>query len=163
MINATAMSYIHLTTFIQAPATRVFDLSRSAALHKISMKVYGAEIIAGTSWGLFELNDTVTWSARQLFKKRQLKFQVTRMDKSEYFRGEMVSGDFISLVHDHYFRQIENGTILIDQFRFECPMGRMGRWLDRFYLGDYMKSLLEGHNRLIREYAEGNRWAMLLA
>ena len=34
------MPFIHLTTFIEAPVQRVFDLSRSIDVHKLSMQRY---------------------------------------------------------------------------------------------------------------------------
>ena len=41
------MPKIHLTTFIQAPADRVFDLSRNVDLHKQSMAKYNETPVAG--------------------------------------------------------------------------------------------------------------------
>ena len=62
------MPTIHLTTFIAAPAKKVFDLSRSIQLHKKSMTNHKEEAIAGTVSGLINLNETVTWKAHHLWK-----------------------------------------------------------------------------------------------
>ena len=50
------MPFIHLTTFIEAPQERVFDLSRSVALHKASMKHHEEKIIDGPMSGLMNLH-----------------------------------------------------------------------------------------------------------
>jgi hypothetical protein len=62
------MPTIHLTTFIEAPVKRVFDLSRNITLHKKSMQNTGETAIAGVTSGLINLNETVTWQAKHLFK-----------------------------------------------------------------------------------------------
>jgi hypothetical protein len=65
------MPSLHLTTFIAAPAERVFNLSRSINLHKISTSDTGEDAIAGTTTGLINLNETVTWRAKHLYRVRQ--------------------------------------------------------------------------------------------
>ena len=75
------MPLIHLTTFIEAPVERVFDLSRSIQLHKESMKKHKEEAVAGTRFGLIEKDETVTWKAKHLFKTRILRMKITEMQK----------------------------------------------------------------------------------
>ncbi|RZM01677.1 MAG: cell division protein, partial [Pedobacter sp.] len=86
------MPTIHLTTFIQAPAERVFDLSRSIDLHKKSMTKHKEEAVAGTRFGLIEKDETVTWKAKHLFKTRMLRTKITAMKKAEMFIDEQVEG-----------------------------------------------------------------------
>src|SRR5215207_9481754 len=111
------MPFIHLTTFIAAPQERVFDLSRSVRLHKQSMTKYQESIIDGVMTGLMNEGETVTWKAKHLFKERILKVKITSMQRPDYFTDEQVEGDFVQMKHEHYFKPIENGTIMIDQFR----------------------------------------------
>ena len=84
------MPFIHLTTFIAAPQQRVFDLSRSVALQKASMKHHEEKIIDGTMSGLMNLDDTVTWTAKHLFKQRRLKIKITKIQQPEFFVDEQV-------------------------------------------------------------------------
>ena len=49
---------------------RVFDLSRSISLHKISSAHTNKEAIGGITSGLINKNETVTWRAKHLFKIR---------------------------------------------------------------------------------------------
>jgi hypothetical protein len=76
------MPQIHLTTFIEAPVERVFDLSRSIQLHKESMKRHKEEAVAGTRFGLIEKDETVTWKARHLFKTRILRTRIQQRNKT---------------------------------------------------------------------------------
>jgi ligand-binding SRPBCC domain-containing protein len=156
------MPTIHLTTFVAAPPERVFDLSRSVDLHRKSMAGNEEEAIAGTTNGLIGLDDTVTWKAKHLMKTRILKSRITAMDRPFSFTDEMIDGDFKSLRHEHHFKRIENGTLLIDLFHFEAPYGGLGRLFNQFYLLGYMKKLLETRNQMIKEYAESEKWRFIL-
>lgn len=156
------MPYIHLTTFVAAPIERVFDLSRSIDLHKMSMQKYGEVPVQGTTFGLLNQDETVTWKAKHLFKQRFLKVKLTFFKRPYVFIDEQVEGDFKSLKHEHYFKPIENGTLLIDQFRFEVGRGKAGLLLNKLYLTRYMERLLEERNRTIKEVAEGSQWQKYL-
>jgi ligand-binding SRPBCC domain-containing protein len=156
------MPFIHLTTFIGAPQQRVFDLSRSIELHKHSMTHHAEKIIEGTMNGLMNLGDTVTWQAKHLAKERIMKIRITKLQRPDYFVDEQEQGDFALLKHEHYFKPVENGTIMIDQFHFETPHGLFGKMINRLYLKKYMIRLLEERNEVIRKAAESNQWKQYL-
>src|ERR1700754_4944066 len=105
------MESIHLTTFIAAPADRIFDLSRSITLHKISTASTGEEAIAGVTSGLINKDETVTWQAKHLLKKRIFTSKIVAMEPKSFFCDEMIKGDFKSFRHEHHFKPVENGTI----------------------------------------------------
>ncbi len=157
------MPSIHLTTFINAPSQRVFDLCRSINLHKKSLEHTGEEAVAGITTGLISLNETVTWKAKHLGKNRKLTVKISAMQSPFSFTDEMTEGDFKSMKHEHHFKQVENGTIMIDLFNFEIPYGIAGKLFNRIYLTRYIKRLLEHRNQFVKEYAEGNRWQPLLS
>ena len=152
------MPLIHLTTFIQAPIQRVFDLSRNIDLHKESMRRHREEAVAGTRFGLIEKDETVTWKAKHFFKTRILRVRITEMQQPVRFVDEQQDGSFKLMKHVHHFKPCENGTIMIDLFHFESPYGAIGKLLNSFYLTRYVKSLLQQRNNIIKEYAEGNKW-----
>lgn len=156
------MPTIHLTTFIAAPADRVFDLSRSIDLHKQSMSGHREEAVAGTRFGLIEKDETVTWKAKHLFKTRLLRTKITQMKKAEMFVDEQIEGDFKMMKHEHHFKPCDNGTIMIDLLSFEAPYGSLGKIFNSVYLTRYMKKLIEQRNSTIREFAESDKWKNLL-
>lgn len=152
------MPVIHLTTFIAAPIERVFDLSRSIELHKHSMTKHKEEPIGAVINGLVKYGDEVTWRAHHLFKTRVLKTKITSFDKPRSFTDEQVAGDFILMKHQHFFKPVENGTIMIDIFEFKSPYGFAGRIFNSLFLTSYIRQLLEHRNKHIKETAEGNKW-----
>jgi len=156
------MPLIHLTTFIEAPVERVFDLSRNVELHKESMKKHDEEAVAGTRFGLIGMDETVTWKAKHLFKTRVLRTRITAMQKPLRFVDEQADGSFKIMKHEHHFKSCDNGTIMIDLFHFESPYGTIGKLINSFYLTRYVKKLLQQRNRVIKEYAETNKWRRLL-
>ena len=156
------MPQIHLTTFIHAPIKRVFDLSRSISLHIISTAPTNEKAIAGTINGLINKGETVTWQAKHLFKLRQFTSKITIMESPVSFTDEMIEGDFISFAHQHHFKQAKNGTIMIDMVNFESPYGIVGNAVNKFYLKNYMEGLLVKRNKIIKEYAETEKWKAIL-
>lgn len=156
------MPVIHLTTFIKAPRQRVFDLSRSITMHAVSMKHTNEKAIKGVISGLINLNETVTWQAKLLFKQRIMEVRITEMKPFENFTDEMVKGDFKSMKHEHHFKEIENGTIMIDLFSFKTPYGWWGKVANFIFLKQYLQKLLETRNAAIKLYAETNQWKHVL-
>lgn len=152
------MPTIHLTTFIEAPAERVFDLSRHIGLHKESMASFREEAVAGTRFGLIEKDETVTWKARHFFRERILRVKITEMKKPEMFIDEQTEGSFRMMKHEHYFKPCDNGTIVIDLFHFESPYGVLGRWFNQLWLTRYLRKIIELRNNVIKQYAESGKW-----
>lgn len=156
------MPLIHLTTFIAAAPEMVFDLSRSVDLHKYSMKQHQEMAVDGVMSGLMNLNDSVTWKAKHLFRERRLSVKITQFQKPDFFIDEQVRGDFKMMKHEHYFKAVENGTIMIDQFRFELKNGWIGKFISSIYLENYLKNLLLERNTAIKKAAEGSQWKQFL-
>lgn len=163
------MPVIQLSTFIKAPVQRVFDLSRSIDLHKISTKGTNEKAIAGTTKGLIHLNETVTWQAHHLFKKRIFTSVISKMTIPSYFCDEMTEGDFVSFKHDHYFVHKNSsedlmceGTVMTDIVNFKSPLNIIGIIFNKVYLTRYLKSLLIKRNECIKVYAESAEWKTIL-
>lgn len=156
------MTSIHLTTFIIAPVERVFDLSRSINLHKISTAHTGETAIAGVLTGLINENETVTWQAKHVGKQRQFTSKIIEMSRPKSFFDEMIKGDFKSFRHQHHFKKTNNGTIMIDLLEFETPYGVLGKLINRFFLKNYIEKLLVKRNQVIKEYAETTKWKAIL-
>ncbi len=156
------MPTIHITTFITAPISRVFDLSRSINLHKISTAHTHEKVVGGVLNGLINEGEQVTWQAKHLYKIRLFTSKIIQMELPNYFIDEMIKGDFKSFIHQHHFKQLTNGTIMIDVLNFETPYGIIGRLLNTFYLNNYLQQLLIVRNEIIKKYAETEKWKAIL-
>lgn len=156
------MPFIHLNTIIYAPIQRVFDVSCSIDLHEKSMAHTNERAVAGRKNGLINLNETVTWEAKHLFKKRYLSVAITHMNPYSFFQDEMIKGDFKRMIHEHHFKE-ENGAVkMTDTFYFESPYGIIGHVVNLIFLTGYMKRLLQKRNRIIKQYAETELWKTVL-
>lgn len=156
------MPQIHLTSFIAAPVDRVFDLSRSINLHRISTEATNEKAIDGVMNGLISKNETVTWQAKHLFKTRQFTAKITEMNSPYFFVDEMIQGDFKSFYHEHHFKATENGTIMIDLLNFETPYGTIGKIINMLFLRSYLEKFLIKRNEVIKDYAETQKWKAIL-
>lgn len=156
------MPIIKVETIINAPVERVFDLSRSIDLHKISTKQTNEEAIDGITSGLIGLNQSVTWRARHFGVYQKLTSKITVFERPNYFTDEMISGAFQSFKHDHIFNVLENGTLMKDVFDYVSPFGFIGKLADRLFLENYMKRLLETRNETIKKFAETDLWTKVL-
>ena len=152
------MPRIEIHTEIKADRQIVFDLSRSIDLHKISTEHTRETAIAGKTSGLIGLNETVTWRAKHFGVYQKLTSKITQYDRPNSFTDEMVSGAFAEFKHDHIFKELDSGTLMIDIFEYRSPLGILGKLADKVFLKKYMEELLETRNRIIKDFAETEKW-----
>jgi ligand-binding SRPBCC domain-containing protein len=145
---------IELSTNINAPIQRCFDMARSIDLHMESTKQTGETVIAGRTSGLIELGETVTWRAKHLGVWQNLTSKITEFEYPNHFTDEMIDGAFKSIRHEHLFYAINNETMMKDIFIFEAPLGWLGRLANFLFLGRYMEKLLRERNKVIKQAAE---------
>ena len=152
------MAIIQLTTLIDAPRERVFDLARSIDAHQKSTEQTHERAVSGVTSGLIGMNNEVTWEARYFGIKQRLTVQITAFDRPNYFQDVMVRGAFKRMVHGHKFVETPPGTQMIDRFEFESPLGILGRIVDRLFLSAYMRRLLVQRNWQLKKLAESGAW-----
>jgi ligand-binding SRPBCC domain-containing protein len=156
------MPKIEIRTEINAKKEIVFDLSRSIDLHKISTKHTDEEAIGGVTSGLIGLNQSVTWRAKHFGIYQNLTSKITAFEYPIFFSDEMVKGAFKSFRHEHHFEDTINGTLMIDYFDYQSPLGLLGTIVDSLFLRKYMTDLLEKRNTTIKEFAESDKWKQLI-
>jgi ligand-binding SRPBCC domain-containing protein len=152
------MPTLELTTMIEAPVKRVFDLARSIDLHVKTAGSTGERAVAGVTTGLIGLDQEVTWRARHFGVWQSLTVRITAFDSPRSFTDAMVSGAFRRMEHHHYFEPCAGGTLMRDVFLFESPLGILGRMADVFFLTRYMKAFLTERNGILKRVAESGRW-----
>lgn len=156
------MSNIHLTKFIEAPVERVFDLTRNLTVLRALFNERKETLHSGAGGNLLEHGETVSIHARHLGKTRMVTLRVTTMQSPLEFTEEQVKGDLENFRHQHHFKAVENGTILIDLIDFGEARGFMGGLLSKLYLKSYLVALTERRNELIRQYAESEKWRVVM-
>ncbi len=156
------MPRIELQTQIKADKEVVFDLSRSIDLHKISTQKTNEQAIAGKTNGLIEMNESVTWRAKHFGIYQNLTSKITEFDRPHYFVDEMVQGAFSRFKHEHYFTELNDGTLMTDIFDYTSPFGMLGKLADKLFLKKYMTDLLTERNQIIKEFAESDKWKEII-
>ena len=157
------MPRIELRTEIKADKQIVFDLSRSIDLHKISTEHTKETAIAGKISGLIGLNESVTWRAKHFGIYQNLTSKITEFNRPSYFADEMVKGAFRRFKHEHHFSDLNGGTLMTDIFDYQSPLGILGLLADKIFLKKYMIDLLKERNRIVKEFAESDKWKQLLS
>ncbi|GAK77782.1 uncharacterized conserved protein [Nonlabens ulvanivorans] len=156
------MPRIELLTKIKANKEIVFDLSRSIDLHKISTEQTNEEAVAGKISGLIGLNESVTWRARHFGIYQKLTSKVTEYNRPNYFADEMINGAFSEFKHEHHFSESHSGTLMTDIFDYKSPFGNLGKLVDKLFLKGYMTELLSERNKIVKEFAETDKWKSVL-
>ncbi len=156
------MPIIKLETTINADINICFDLSRSIDLHVISTASSNEKAISGTIKGLINMNESITWQATHFGIRQKLTSVITAFDRPFYFRDEQVKGVFKSIIHEHYFENLNGDTVMKDIFKFRSPLGVLGHVVDRLLLTNYLKQLLYTRNMVIKDFAESTKWKPFL-
>ena len=127
------------------------------------MEKFGEQAVSGITSGLINKEDTVTWKGKHLGKTRFFTSKITEMKPFETFTDKMIKGDFKFFEHQHFFKPTDNGTIVIDIINYETPYGLIGELVNKFYLNSYLEQLIENRNKVIKQYAESDKWMALLS
>ena len=156
------MPVINLETRINAPIGQVFDLARSLDLHQRSMDHTQERAVGGVTSGLIDLDQTVTWEAVHFGIRQRLTSKITICDRPTHLQDIMVKGAFSYFTHDHFFSEIDTGTLMKDRFDFASPLWPLGIIADVLFLARYMTGLLEKRNEVIKLAAESEDWRQFL-
>ncbi len=151
------MGHVHRETLIPAPRERVFDLARHVGAHVATMPDETAE----SENDCLGLGDTVTFRQRQFGVPFALTAEVTEFDRPRRFVDEQRSGVFGSLVHEHTFEAVPEGTRMTDDVRFEMPFAPVGR-LAEPVARRRLASLVAYHAEALSELASGDGWREFL-
>lgn len=152
------MPVIEITTIINAPIERCFDLARSIDLHQHTSKQTKEKAIAGVTKGLINKGETVTWKAKHFGIIQTLTSVITKMESPYSFEDCMTEGAFKKIKHLHTFEKKGEQTIMKDIFEFESPLGFLGKTFNKLVLTNYMKRFLIERNNEIKRIAECDDW-----
>lgn len=148
------MPLIEHRQFIKAPVEKCFDLARNVDIHIQTTSKTKERAVGGVTKGLLEEGDTVTWEATHFGIKQRLTAIVTSMEPPHKFVDVMVKGAFQSFTHTHQFLEADGGTIMIDQFQYQSPLGLIGVAADKLFLERYMREFIISRAKELKRIAE---------
>lgn len=143
--------------FIKAPAHLCFDLARNVDVHTQTTSKTNEKAVAGVTEGWMEEGDEVTWEATHFGIRQRLTARIIEMDRPHRFVDVMVKGAFHSFTHTHEFFEESGGTMMVDTFAYQSPLGLLGRMADRLFLENYMKSFIKFRAHELKKMAENEK------
>jgi ligand-binding SRPBCC domain-containing protein len=149
---------VRIETKITAPVDRCFLLSLSMDLHVESTAQTSERAIAGVTSGLIGAGETATWEGRHFGFMLRHTSVISRYKRPACFQDSMTKGMFKSFEHDHHFAEVDGGTLMRDELRFESPFGPVGMLVDHLVLKSYFAKFLMKRNAVIKRAAESEDW-----
>jgi ligand-binding SRPBCC domain-containing protein len=156
------MPLIQLTTIIDAPVQRCFDLARSIDFHERTTAETNEKAIAGVTSGLINKGEQVTWRAKHFGIHQNLTSVISEMEAPFYFEDRMLKGAFKSIRHKHFFKEADGRTVMRDEFEFEAPGRIIGKLFSRLVLTKYLKGFIEQRNQMLKNALETSEWKKYL-
>ncbi|UYO97520.1 SRPBCC family protein [Microbacterium sp. M28] len=134
---------------IRATPERVYAASLDPQLHVRTMARYGETMVAGPDGGVFAEGSTVTWRARHFGIPFRLTSEVCDLDPAHRFCDRQIAGPFAEFHHEHEFEKHPDGTLMRDTVTLRSPFGPIGALVDRLFLRDYMRRLIDERGAIL--------------
>ena len=148
------MTTITLITVIKAPIQLVFDHARNIDTHQDSATKSNEIAIAGTTSGLINKGETVTWRGKHFGIFLQHQSVISQMEQPTYFIDEQLKGYFKSFKHQHFFEERTGQTIMKDLMQYETPYGIFGQLFDKLALKQHLTQFLIERNAYLKLVSE---------
>lgn len=146
-----------LERVIRAAPAEVFAAAIDPALHVESMARYGETMVEGPDGGAFTEGSTVTWRARHFGVPFRLTSIVFDIEPPRRFRDRQTKGPFAEFHHEHVFEEHPDGTLMRDTITFRSPFGPIGALVDRLFMREYMRRLIDERNQVLAQTLERER------
>jgi ligand-binding SRPBCC domain-containing protein len=156
------MNKIEFNTHIKAPVQRCFDLARSVDFHKISVNPIKEESVAGFTSGLIGYNQRVLMQSKLGGLHFSTELKITKFNPPFFFSYEIIDSLFPSIVHDYYFYDISQETVMVNHFYYKIRWGLIGEVMNSLFMKKYLTRIITKRNDLLREYAETDKWKNVL-
>jgi ligand-binding SRPBCC domain-containing protein len=149
------MSIVIVETYVNSPIEKCFDAARDIDLHTKTVWSFTRErAIAGTTQGLIEFGEMVTFRATHFAIRQSLTSKIIEFNSPKLFTDQMQKGAFKSLKHIHEFIEHGDGTIMKDTLAFQSPYGIIGILFDILVLKHYMKKFINDRNLNLKAILE---------
>jgi ligand-binding SRPBCC domain-containing protein len=121
------------------------------------------DIVAGCTSGLIGPNQHTLMEAKVAGIRISTEMKLTHYAPPFYFSYEIVNSVFESVVHEYYFYDLKEETVMVDNFYFETRFGILGEILNFLFLKRFLVKAIQQRDEILREYAEGDKWRTILS
>jgi len=149
-----AEQFLRFETQIASTPAAAFDLARDIGFHTQSVPGSNERAVAGVTSGPISLGESVTFEAKHFGLPFRLTSEIVEMEPPSMFVDEQRKGPFKSIRHVHRFTANEGGTLMVDEITFTSPAGPVGDIVNRVFLTDYLRRLIETRNQILKEELE---------
>ena len=148
------MTFFEVLTRISAPPEQCFDLARAVDFRVRVCEQTGERVTMRPDHDLLTLGDEMEVERRYLGVRRQLRSEIDQFKPPVHFREVATQSAFRQFTHDRSFVAIHGGTMMIDQIRFEAPLGPISSVAERKMLEPYLTRLIRKRAQALKEEAE---------
>lgn len=148
------MTTITIKTIYQAPIETVFNINRDITIHQQTTSKTKEIAIAGTTSGLINKNETVTWKGKHFGVYLKHQSIISGMIFPTYFVDEQLKGHFKSFKHQHFFEQKEKYVEVTDLLEYETPYGILGKFFDVLLLKKHLIQFIIHRNSILKKLTE---------
>ena len=148
------MTTIKITTNYFAPIETIFNTNRNIDIHQQSASKTKEVAIAGTTSGLINKKETVTWKGKHFGVYLTHQSLISEMIFPTYFVDEQLKGKFKSFKHQHFFEQKENYVEVTDILEYETPFRIFGQLFDKLLLKKHLTNFIIHRNTVLKNLAE---------
>lgn len=151
------MPSIHLTNFIAAPPGELFNLSRSTAVFETLCKQLNEHFKAVSQNELLQSRESFTMSFKMAGKALFATFEAVINNNPATIVYEQQKGDFEHFRYEQYFKEVANGTIVIEKINFGYPRNFFRRIVTRFFIKKKIQEVFERRIEIIKNKTASER------
>ena len=78
--------------------------------------------------------------------------EITQVQEPFYFTDEQRSGPYAFWQHQHHFREVKDGTEVIDEVHYAVPLGIAGRVVNSLFVDRQVNAIFDYRSRILNEY-----------
>jgi hypothetical protein len=156
------MNKLEFNTHIKASVNICYDLARSVDFHKISVKEINEESVGGYKSGLISYNQHVLMKSTISGFIINTDLTITKYNPPFHFCYEGVNSVIKKIIHDYFFYDIGEETVMVDHFYYDLEYGILEDVINALFLKRYLTHLITHRNNLLCEYAESEKWKEVL-
>lgn len=77
--------------------------------------------------------------------------KISKVEEKKFFIDEQRSGPYKKWHHEHHFRQVDEGTEIIDIITYQMPFGLLGKIVHPFIVKKKLESIFNYRNEAIKD------------
>jgi ligand-binding SRPBCC domain-containing protein len=77
--------------------------------------------------------------------------EITAFEKNKFFIDEQIKGPYKVWHHEHHFKSVEGGVLMIDKLTYDIGMGFLGRLAGRLWVDQQVRNIFSYRRSKLHE------------